>query len=175
MSRIVDDLLTLSRAESGQLTLQSATLDLTETIEEVARALRVLTTERGVTLALELPDSMPFAGDRLLVQRIFSNLIENAVRHTVGATRVEVRGGRADGIYEIRIRDHGDGISPADVDRIFEPFFRGEGAKGIDGTTGAGLGLAIARSSAVMHGGDVMMVSTGPEGTVFQVTLPALT
>src|SRR5207249_2181310 len=83
---------------------------------------------------LELPESMPFAGDRLLVQRIFSNLIENAVRHTGGAARVEVTGERGERVYEIRVRDHGRGIQPADVDRVFEPFFRGEEAHGVGGS-----------------------------------------
>jgi heavy metal sensor kinase len=173
MSRIVDDLLTLSRAVSGQLHMQRSKLDLREIIEDAVRALRVGMPERSVAVDLDLREEMPFEGDGQLLQRVFSNLILNAIRHTDAGTRVEVSGRRAGASYDIRVRDHGQGVAPADTEGIFEPFFRGEQARGAGEDNGAGLGLPIARSSAQVHGGEVVMLSTGSEGSVFQVTLPA--
>jgi len=171
MSRTVDDLLTLSRSESGQLRPQIAPVDLKETIEETVRSLIVAVADGGMTIELDLPDQMPFEGDRLLLQRVFSNLIENALKHGGPDTRVEISGGSTDSGYEIRVRDHGGGVTPADAEHIFEPFFRSEQGRAAEATGGTGLGLPIARASARLHGGDVTLVSNGSSGTTFRVTL----
>jgi heavy metal sensor kinase len=172
MSRAVDELLTLSRSESGQLRAKTAPMDLRQTIDETVRSLVLATGDGGMTIEVDLPAKMPFEGDPMLLQRVFSNLIENALKHGGPNTRVEISGGGTKSGYEIQVRDHGRGVPPEDVEHIFEPFFRSENGRDVDGTAGTGLGLPIARASARLHGGDVTLVSSGPSGSTFRVTLP---
>jgi heavy metal sensor kinase len=173
MSRIIDDLLTLSRSESGLMPVLEAPLDLAEAIADTVRSLRLAATERGVTVVLDLSDRMPFRGDRLMLQRAFANLIQNAVRHSAPGTSVEVCATRAGDRYDIRVMDQGPGVSPDHREHIFEPFYRGDDSCASAEDSGAGLGLPIARESARAHQGDVVLLSTSSEGTVFQITLPA--
>lgn len=173
MTRIVDDLLTLSRAESGQYPLHPMPLDLRSLIETTVRTLRLPVAEAEATIDLQLPTELPFNGDAMLLQRVFSNLIENALRHTTPGTRVEISAERRDDTYQIQVRDHGSGIAPEAVGRVFEPFYRADQARAAGEQSGAGLGLPIARWSARAHGGDVELAASGPDGTTFVVTLPA--
>jgi signal transduction histidine kinase len=173
MSRLVDDLLNLSRTEGGEIPLRKAPLDLKETIEETVRGLEVAKADQGVEVMLQLVDPAPFEGDRMMLQRVFANLIENAMRHSVPGSPVEVSLSRADGCYDFRVRNHGPGIPSEHIDRIFEPFFRGHHPRGGGHDNGAGLGLPLARASARAHGGAVHGLTTGEQGTTFQVTLPS--
>jgi len=173
MTRIVDDLLTLSRAESGQYPLHPLPLDLRNVIQQTVRTLRLPVEQAEATIDLDFPTALPFTGDAVLLQRVFSNLIENALRHTAPGTRVEISAKRVADSYHIQVRDHGRGIPESAVSRIFEPFYRADQARAAGEQSGAGLGLPIARWSARAHGGDVSLVSTGSAGTTFEVTLPA--
>ena len=113
-------------------------------------------------------------GDPVGLQRLFENLIDNAVKYG-GEARVSVRHSAEKGAGEmavVEIADRGPGVSPADLARVFQPFFRTDRSRNLD-NAGVGLGLPIARATARAHGGDVELVP-GPAGTVAVVTLPTL-
>ena len=119
---------------------------------------------------VEILDGRPVAveGDPVALQRLFANLVDNAVRYG-HAARIKVR--VEQGAAVVSIADRGDGLSPSDLERVFQPFFRTDSSRNLD-TGGVGLGLPIARSTARAHGGDVALTS-GPTGSTAIVTLPA--
>ena len=121
----------------------------------------------------------PFHGDADLLGRLLLNLLDNAIKFSVGGGIVSVALSRHDdargGRYEIRVVDDGPGIAPEVQERVFERFFRGDPARGRvepTETSGAGLGLAIARRIAEAHGGTLQLVSSRPGRTEFCLSLP---
>ena len=114
----------------------------------------------------------PVAGDAAALRRALLNLVENAVKYTPPGGKVEIGLARGDGVAEITIADTGIGIEPADLKRIFEPFLRLDAARARD-TGGAGLGLAIARSIVIAHGGTITVESRPGSGSRFTVRLPS--
>jgi heavy metal sensor kinase len=173
LTRIVDDVFTLARADAGQYALSPDDFYLDELLQECSRAVRTLTATAGVELACDAPTEAPVRADEGLVRRMVLNLLDNAIKHSpVGGTvflslRSEVTG------YRIVVRDTGAGIPPAVQPHIFERFVRADAARTRGGRRdGAGLGLAIARWVAEAHGGSLSLVASGPQGTEFAATLP---
>ena len=172
LSRIVEDMFTLARADAGSYPVRSGPMYLDEVVEEVVRAARVLAGTKQVEIALTTPESAAFGGDEDLVRRLVGNLVDNAVRHAPPGSEVTVELERRSAAYTISVTDRGAGM-PQDVQaRIFERFYRGDTARtASDG--GAGLGLSLARWIARAHGGDVTLVRSSNTGTTFMVVLPA--
>jgi heavy metal sensor kinase len=173
LGRIVDDLLTFSRAEAGQQPLRLADTDLGEVAADAARALRALAARRGVEITADVADELPMMADSDLLRRLVTNLVENAVKHGRPGDRVRVNAIADGGQYRLRVRDTGPGIPAEARTRIFEPFFRGSQARAEGGAAGAGLGLPIARWIAEAHGGHLELVESGPGGSVFEAAFPA--
>ncbi|HEX8210293.1 MAG TPA: ATP-binding protein [Longimicrobium sp.] len=173
LGRIVDDLLTYSRAEAGEYPLRMARIDLGELAADATRSLRSLAAMKGVELAAGSTEELPMEGDADLLRRLVINLVENAVKHGTAGERVGVEAVREEGEYRLRVCDSGPGIPPEVQAKIFEPFFRGSGARAEGGAAGAGLGLPIARWIAVAHGGRLELAESGPGGSVFQASFPA--
>ena len=172
LSRIVEDMFTLARADAGNYPVRRVPMYLDEVVDEVVRAARVLASAKEVSIVPVTIPSAAFHGDEDLIRRLIVNLLDNAIRHapratTVGAELEQTREG-----YAISISDQGPGI-PADMQpHIFERFYRGDARRGqSDG--GAGLGLALARWIANLHGGDVTLARSSDAGTTFTVSLPA--
>ncbi len=186
LSRIVDDLLLLARADAQQLPLRPARFDLYELAVDCVRAMRALATGAGVELRCADPtmDELPFEGDEHLLRQVLRNLLDNAIRYTPPCGRVDVSAAKGDGEYRLVVTDTGCGIAPASQPRIFERFYRadppdgrgpasrGGGAEGGEGGGGAGLGLAIAQWAAEAHGGRVELTRSDAAGSVFTVVLP---
>ena len=173
LGRIVDDLLTYSRAEAGEYPLRTSRIDLGEVAADATRSLRSLAAKMGVELVAANADELPMEGDADLLRRLVINLVENAVKHGTAGERVLVEAVREEGEYRLRVRDNGPGIPPDARARIFEPFFRGSQARAEGGAAGAGLGLPIARWIAGAHGGRLELAESGPDGSVFQASFPA--
>ena len=174
LSRIVEDMFTLARADAGSYPVRRTLMYLDEVIEDVVRAARVLADTRRVSIALSTISSASFTGDEELLRRLAGNLLDNAVRHTPPDEAVRVTLTRESNHYVLTVADAGEGIAPAIQPHIFERFFRGDAARtSSDG--GAGLGLALARWVARAHGGDVTLVRSSHEGTTFAATLPMTT
>jgi signal transduction histidine kinase len=174
LSRIVEDMFTLARADAGNYPVRRTPMYLDEVIDEVVRAARVLAARKQVGIDLTAAGSAAFTGDEELVRRLIVNLLDNAVRHAPAGTSVSVDLQQQGGSYAIAISDRGSGI-PADVQpHLFERFYRGDDARartdGGDG--GAGLGLALARWIANVHGGDVRLAASSEHGTTFTAVLP---
>lgn len=176
MRAIVEDLFLLSRTEAGERPLRVEELYLRDVVEECARAVRSLAAARQITVTLAPGEAdLPFAGDETLLKRLVMNLIENAVKYTRPGGHVNVRAERDEGgTYVIEVEDTGVGISPTAQAHIFDRFYRatpdGDSAPRGDG---AGLGLAIARWVARAHHGDVTLVRSDREGSLFRIVLPA--
>lgn len=180
LTRIVDDLFLLARADAGHLVARHRDIYLDEVVHHVTRAVRPLAEQRGVTVELLPVVDAPFHGDADLLGRLLLNLLDNAIKFSVGGGTVSVALSRHDDArgahYEIRVVDDGPGIPPEVQERVFERFFRGDPARGRvepTETSGAGLGLAIARRIAEAHGGTLQLVSSRAGRTEFLLTLPS--
>jgi two-component system OmpR family sensor kinase len=146
---------------------------LDEVIDEVVRAARVIASRRNVSIEPLTVPSAAFTGDEDLVRRMIVNLLDNAVRHTPPGTTVRVDLDATDTGYAIAIRDQGPGITPDNRAHIFERFYRADPARHHGAHDGAGLGLALARWIARVHGGDVVLARSSTSGSTFVITLPS--
>jgi signal transduction histidine kinase len=163
MSRLVDGLLALARADAGQ-PLQMTRVDLAELADRVANRWR--RSERAIQVRADRP--APVVGDDDALTRMVSILVDNAIVHGKGEIDIDIW--RPNRRVSLAVADHGAGIDRADLERIFERFVRADR----DGRErGAGLGLAIARSIAEAHGGTIRAANRDGGGAVFVVDLPA--
>jgi two-component system sensor histidine kinase BaeS len=168
MDRLLDDLRTLSLAEAGALPLHREETDLRRLLAEVAASHAAAAREAGVTVAAEDGAPVPASVDPVRIREVVGNLVVNALRHTPagGTIRLSVL---PDGAWaEIAVADTGEGIVPADLDRVFDRFQRRAD------TDGSGLGLTIARDLVASHGGTIRAESDGVpgHGATFRVRLP---
>jgi K+-sensing histidine kinase KdpD len=162
LSRLVENLLDMSRLEAGKADPHREAVDLAEVLD----AAREGATDPGlVRLAID-PDLPMVDADAAQLERAFANLIENAIRYSAGRP-VSARSRVVDGRVVVRVVDQGPGIPQRDWQRIFAPFQRGDDAK-----TGTGLGLAIARGFVEANGGEIAVESLPGQGTSFVVSFP---
>jgi two-component system, OmpR family, sensor kinase len=172
LARIVDDMLTLARADAGEYPLRTEPLYLNELVDEVARDARVLSARAGVRIDVDPAPDAPFVGDEHLLKRLIMNLVDNAIRHTPagGAVRLSLA---PDGTgFVLTVSDTGGGIPHAAQAHIFERFYRSDASRIRRDDRGAGLGLAIARWIAEAHAGTLELVNSSSHGTVMRLTLP---
>ena len=171
LSRIVEDMFTLTRADTRSYPVRPAPMYLDEVVDDGVRAARVLAGQREVSIALATVRSVAFTGDEELVRRLVGNLLDNAVRHAPPGSTVDVELSHDARRYVLSVTDSGDGIPAEAQPHIFERFFRGDTER-TSAAGGAGLGLALARWIARTHGGEVILTRSSPEGTTFTATLP---
>jgi heavy metal sensor kinase len=177
LTRIVDDIFLLARADAGHLVMHPRTVDLHDVVVDSVRAVQSVASGRDVAVDLGEVVEARVHGDADLLGRVLLNLLDNAVKHAPAASRVDVRMSRADGVIEVSIVDTGPGIPREAQRRVFERFYRVDTARSrAENTTtsGAGLGLPIARRIAEMHRGSVELVSSAPGRTEFRLRVPAL-
>ena len=177
MARLIDDLLSLSRIELNAHLQPQTTTDVAGVVRQVADALQVLATERGVTIDIKAPrDPLVVIGDRDELTRVFENLIENALKYGGSGKRVEIaleRAEMADGPGEavVVVRDFGAGIPSEHLPRLTERFYRVDvGHSRAEG--GTGLGLALVKHIVNRHRGRLQIESTLGQGATFTVRLP---
>ena len=175
MARLVDDLHDASRVAHGKLELQKARLDLRELLDRTVADARSATQSSGVQIELVLPDEEPLVvlGDATRLGQVAANLIYNGVKFSRRGGRVVVTlQAPRNGAVEFSVSDDGVGISREAIDHIFEPFSQGQSSHGT-ARGGLGLGLALARGIAVLHGGGIYAESEGRDrGATFTVRLP---
>ena len=168
LTALIDDLFELSRIEAGEISWAMRQVELRGLIDDTVAAMRAQAEARGVALTAELPSHEVLAqANAEKVQRVLFNLIQNAIRHTPADGSVTVRARNAGSGVEIEVADEGEGISPADSERVFDAFYRGDESRSEDG---AGLGLAISRAIVEAHGGRIWLEDGAP-GTRIRFTL----
>jgi heavy metal sensor kinase len=175
LSRIVDDMFTLTRADAGNYPMRLMPMYLDEVVDEVVRGARIVASTRSVSITCETVHPAPFTGDEDLIRRLITNLLDNAIRYAPAGTAVRLALDRETNQYAISVCDEGPGIPASVQPRIFERFYRVDAARTHDGNRdgGAGLGLALVRWIAEAHGGEVRLAASSSLGSTFVVTLPA--
>jgi heavy metal sensor kinase len=175
LSRVVDDLFLLARADSGHLVMHSGSLYLDEIVADTVRAVRPLGESEGVQVEMSASEEVPMRGDPDLLGRLLLNLLDNAIRHSPAGSTVRVSLARDQELVSVSVVDSGPGIPPDARTQIFQRFFRLDAARARGSSTltsGAGLGLAIGRRIAEMHGGRLELAWSEPGRTEFLLTLP---
>jgi signal transduction histidine kinase len=174
LGRLVEQLLDLSRLESGEVPLHRMGVALAPLVTRVVSEIEVASPGRRVRIAPEVPPDLPSVdADPERVHQVLFNLVDNAVRFTPDGGKVIVSAERRDGCIEIRVADTGSGISSEHLPRLFERFYRADTARSRE-DGGTGIGLAIARSVVEAHGGHISAESRVGEGSVFTFDLPVM-
>ena len=169
LSRLIDDLRTLSLSESGALELHLEPTDLELLVGEVAAAYRPQAQEMGITLNLEFPSELPLLElDPVRIREVLVNLLTNALRHTPagGEVKIAATSDPVGRLATVTVTDSGSGIRPEALPHVFERFYKS------DGSGGSGLGLTIAKSLVVAHGGEIEAESALGHGTTVRFTIP---
>jgi PAS domain S-box-containing protein len=171
MDRLIQDLLDVTRAQTGRLYVNLEPVTTRALLEGALGTLRPLIEGARLDLVEDVPAVLPHVlADAERVGQVLSNLIGNAIKATAAGGRITVRAAATDGFVEISVGDSGVGISPADLPHIFDRFWQAD----TPGTRlrGAGLGLPIARGIVQAHGGKISAESLGGSGTTIRFTLP---
>jgi len=171
MTKLVDDLLTLARADEGAANLARERVPLGVVLEELGRDMAALATEKGIELSVDVAP-VEIEGDRHRLRQLATILLDNALKYTPTGGRVDLRATKSHRTVEITVTDTGPGIPIQEQARIFDRFVRSDSAR-TRAAGGSGLGLAIARWIAEAHGGRISVESTPGRGAKFIVKLPA--
>jgi signal transduction histidine kinase len=167
VSNLVSELLLLARAEAG-LVIDHRPTSLKGVLEAVTNEARHAAEQRRI--ALELQDDAWVSGDPERLHQVFSNLVDNAVRHTASDGLIVMSLSKRGDYAQVDVRDNGSGIGPEHLPHVFERFYRVDGKHG----AGTGLGLSIVKHLVELHGGSVVVESAVDAGTCFTVLLPLL-
>jgi two-component system OmpR family sensor kinase/two-component system sensor histidine kinase BaeS len=173
LTRLIDDLQTLSQAEAGQLSLQMERVDIGELLMDVNTSFSGLAEAEEIRLQVELPETPLFvSADAGRLDQVLSNLVANALRHTPPGGRITLAAEPTPTAVRLSVSDTGEGIPAEDLPYVFDRFWRGDRARTRATNAGSGLGLAIARQLVRAHGGKIMVVSAAGQGTTFVIELP---
>ncbi len=172
--RLVDDLLDLSRVSRGKVELQRARIDLNAVVDAAVEQTRGLVADHGHRLAVEpASEELPVYGDFERLTQVVANLLSNAAKYTERGGTLEVRAGAEGDQGQIRVRDDGLGIPPDKLEKVFEMFMQVPEHHGGAGGGGLGIGLALSRQLAVLHGGTIEARSEGfGHGSEFVLRVP---
>jgi two-component system sensor histidine kinase CpxA len=174
LDTMIGKLLMFSRLDSGERETAREPVELGELLDEVVEVCRIEAEPDGKEIHLRSDDTVTVTGDPALLASCFENVIRNALRHAPHGTAVEIelsRDASAPGFCAVRCSDRGPGVPEAELRHIFEPFYRvGDSAGSDDGH--AGIGLAIAKRAAVLHGGGIDATNAATTGLVVTVSLP---
>jgi signal transduction histidine kinase len=170
MKRQVDELLDLSRMQSGQFKMTLETVNISELLKHCHDIFEVQAKEKGIQLKIALENPLLVSGDNDRLEQLFCNLLDNAVKNTpAGGKEQTIARKTADGFIEVKVSDEGPGIHPEHLPYVFERFYQVTGVR-----TGVGLGLTIAREIVRAHGGTIEARSEPGEGAQFIVRLPSI-
>jgi len=169
LTRLVDDLLDISRVTRGKIELQKRPVELATVVARAVETTRPLIDSRGLQVSVLVDRSIRLEADPLRIEQVLANLLNNAAKYTPSGGRVEIEAKRDGEDVVVAVRDDGMGIAPDMLPRIFDLFVQGEEAQG-----GLGIGLMLARTLVELHGGTIRASSPGQgQGSTFVVRLPA--
>jgi heavy metal sensor kinase len=167
---MINTMLMITKAESGVDKGHDEGIDLAQVVRDACELLEPVAEDRGLSLACDTPATCDLIGDRRMIQRILSNLLDNALKYTPSGGAVKVSLSEKDGTeVVVAIQDTGIGIPPGDLPHVFARFYRCDQSRSEPGT---GLGLSLARAFARAHQGDITVTSTPGQGSTFILTLP---
>ena len=172
LSRLTNQLLTLSREDAGVARQIRERVDLAALVSGVVDTMRMVAEAKGLHLHIECSTAVPVQADGARLRQVFYNLLDNAIKYTPEGGAVEIRVGTEDQIAVATVRDTGIGIPPEHLPRVFDRFYRVDKARS-RAEGGTGLGLSIAKTIVVAHGGRIDLTSTPDQGTICTVRLPA--
>jgi two-component system, OmpR family, sensor kinase len=172
IAHLVEGLLLLARAQAGVLRMDHQPVDLTELVEDVYERLKILADTHSIDLQLSPLEPVTVHGDHERLRRLLLNLVENGIKYTRPGGSVTLALERQAGWAMLRVADTGIGLAEHEQEQIFQPFYRSPEALTLS-ERGVGLGLSIARSIALAHGGSIQVASTPGQGSVFTVLIPA--
>ncbi len=171
LQALLDDLLTLSRLESAHQTLELEPVEIETVLRDTIEVLGAVAREKDVLVSLAVEEGLVVEGNRVALDELCLNLVENAIKYNRVGGRVEVVAKRAGDALELEIKDTGRGIPIDAQPRLFERFYRVDRGRARN-EGGTGLGLAIVKHSVNLHGGEIEVSSLLGEGSIFTVTLP---
>src|SRR5207249_10963581 len=171
MTRIVDELLFLSRADLGEVKLESIPVRLDTLVEDIHRQATLLGQEHDVQVTLGTVTPATVQGDELRLRELLLNLVDNAVKYSRPGGKVEIALLREGAAARLSVTDQGIGMTPEEMGRIFDRFYRTDAAR-THAKKGTGLGLSICKWIAEAHHGRIEVQSQVGEGSRFTVVLP---
>lgn len=171
LSRIVDDMLALARADAGGQQLHREALYLNDLVEECCRSVQTLAARKNITLHCDALPDLEFCGDEELLRRMILNLLDNAIKYTPCGGRVQLELSETVTHLRLRVRDNGIGISAEAATHVFDRFYRVDKARS-RAEGGSGLGLPIVKWVAEAHQGTVQLESHPGQGSEFVIELP---
>ena len=165
---MINTMLEITEAETGVGRLNREEINLSSLVRDALELFQPLASEKNIELTVNLPDVCSVVGDRGKFQRLFANLLENAIKYTEDNGKIHVEAARVHDRVEIKIRDTGTGIDEEDLPHIFKRFYRCDRSRSQPGT---GLGLSLAKAIAEAFGGNISVESSLNRGSVFTVSL----
>jgi heavy metal sensor kinase len=172
LTRLVDTLLVLSRADADAISLRLERIDVRALTDEITAQLEVLAEEKRQVLSIEAPGRIEVVADRLILRQALLNLLDNAIKYSPEGGHIRVLVGQRTGIPTIEVVDNGPGIAPEHREAIFRRFYRVDPAR-TRNAGGAGLGLCIARWAVELHGGRIELESEEGKGSTFRIVCVA--
>lgn len=172
MQHIVNDMLTLAQADAGNLEINQDNLDLSLLLQEVGQNHLILYAKEHINLELDIAENLDTKGDQHRIERVFYNLLNNALRYAPRQSTVKMQAYAENGLAIIKVSDEGQGVSEKDKPHLFERFYRADDARNSQQGEGAGLGLAICKHIVLAHGGSISVEGRPNEGATFVVKLP---
>lgn len=172
LSKLVGDLFQLTKLEANEVVTNPETFPLSELVQDVAQKFTLAADKKSLRIEVDFPEQLPLVhADIGLIERVFENLIENAMRYTASGGVIRLSLVRNDAGVEVRISDTGQGMEPDELNRIFERYYRADRAE-VSDSGHAGLGLAIAQRIVTLHGSSMRVDSQRGVGTTFSFDLP---
>lgn len=169
LGSIVENLLTLARFDAKTTTLHAQTIDLNQLIKDAVEAIQVLAVQKDITLQSNSAHTVDILADKNQLKRLVLNILDNAIKYTPAGGKISVDLRQGKNSVDIDIADTGIGIPEKELPHIFDRFYRVDKSRS---TVGFGLGLSIAQSIALAHGGKIFARANLSQGTVFTVSLP---
>jgi len=174
LSLLVDRLLMLSRADTGESMLAMDRVDLGELAEEVTAQLEVLAEEKQQSLSVKVDGPSSCVGDRMVLRQALLNLVDNAIKYSPVGGKITVHASRSsEGVAMLDVSDTGPGIPVEQQQRVFDRFYRVDRSRSRENGGGTGLGLSIARWAVEVNGGQLTLENKGEPGATFRITLPS--
>jgi heavy metal sensor kinase len=170
MTKIIDDLLLLAKADTGEMQLAVEEIDLKDLILDVYRDMRMFAERKSVELTVGDLNETKLQGDELKLRRMLWNIVDNGIKYTQAGGTVDISSVLDNGNVRIDVRDTGIGIAQKDLKYIFDRFYRADGSRNRE--SGSGLGLSISKWIAEAHRGSIEVSSESSSGTVFSIKLP---